>query len=140
MHFTAGPVGTTGDSTPTFAFASNETGSTFQCHFTGLPFVACPSPYTRTAPLSDGTHAFFVKAIDAAGNESATVARQFVVDTTPPQTTITSGPAANSTTADRTPTFGFSSSEANSTFQCRYDTKVFAPARGPAQPTLPPPR
>ena len=131
VHFTAGPVGTTGDSTPTFAFASNEAGSTFQCHYTGLPFVACASPYTRPTPLSDGTHALFVKAIDAVGNESATVSRQFVVDTTPPQTTITSGPAANSTTADRTPTFGFSSSEANSTFQCRYDTKVFAPCSGP---------
>ena len=97
----------------------------------GLPFVACPSPYTRPRRSPNGAHTLFVKAIDAVGNESATVARPFTVDTTPPQTTITSGPAANSTTADRTPTFGFSSSEANSTFQCRYDTKVFAPCSGP---------
>ena len=123
VHFTAGPVGTTGDSTPTFAFASSEIGTAFQCHYTGQPFVSCASPYTRTAPLADGTHAFYVKGIDPVGNESAIISRQFVTDTTPPQTTITGGPAAGSSTADRTPTFTFSSSEANSTFLCRYRHK-----------------
>ena len=44
----------------------------------------------------------------AAGNESAIITRQFVTDTMPPQTTITGGPAAGSSTADRTPTFTFS--------------------------------
>ena len=67
------------------------------------PTLRRPAPrrYTRTAPLSDGTHTFYVKAIDAAGNESAIISRQFVTDTTPPQTTITGGPAAGSSTADR---------------------------------------
>jgi hypothetical protein len=40
-------------------------------------------------------------------------------DTTPPQTTITSGPSG--TVASSTATFGFSSSEAGSTFQCSLD-------------------
>ena len=45
-------------------------------------------------------------------------------DTTPPQTTITSGPsgAVRSTSA----TFGFTSSEAGSTFACLLDSPVFA--------------
>ena len=139
VHFTAGPVGTTGDSTPTFAFASSEIGTAFQCHYTGQPFVSCASPYTRTAPLTDGTHAFYVKGIDPAGNESAIITRQFVTDTKPPQTTITGGPAAGSSTADRTPTFTFSSSEPSSTFLCRYDTKAFAACSGPGASHTPSP-
>lgn len=43
-----------------------------------------------------------------------------VVMTAPPETTITSGPAHNSTTADSTPTFTFASSEpTGARFQCR---------------------
>lgn len=43
-----------------------------------------------------------------------------VVLTAPPETTITSGPAHNSTTPDSTPTFNFASSEpAGARFQCR---------------------
>lgn len=48
-----------------------------------------------------------------------------VVMTTPPETTITSGPAHNSTTTDSTPTFTFSSSEpTGATFQCRISAGV----------------
>jgi hypothetical protein len=137
VHFTSGPVGITGDPTPTFGFASNETGTAFQCHFEGQPFVNCASPYTRTARLSDGTHTFSIKGVDAVGNESTVVSRQFVVDTTPPNTTITGGPAAGGSTADRTPTFTFSSSEASSTFQCHYDAKVFVPCTGPGASDTP---
>jgi hypothetical protein len=138
-HFTAGPIGTTGDPTPTFAFAAdaNNPGSTFQCHFTNQAFFPCASPYTRGTPLPDGNHAFFVKAIDPVGNESVVISRQFVTDTTPPQTTITGGPAPGSTTADRTPTFTFSSSEASSTFLCRYDTKAFVACSGPGASDTP---
>src|SRR3954454_1679533 len=140
-RFTSGPSGVTGDPTPTFAFAAdvNNPGSTFQCHFTNQAFVPCRSPYTRGAPLPDGTHAFYIKAIDPVGNESAIISRQFVVDTTPPQTTITGGPAANGSTADHTPTFTFSSNEAGSTFQCHYDSKAFVPCSGPGASDTPSP-
>ena len=49
----------------------------------------------------------------------------------PPETTIDSGPANGATTNDSTPTFGFSSSEAGSTFQCRVDTASFASCTTP---------
>jgi Glycosyl hydrolase catalytic core len=137
VHFTSGPVGVTGDPTPTFGFAASENGTTFQCHFTNQAFFPCASPYTRPTPLPNGTQSFSIKAIDPVGNESTVVSRQFVVDTTPPNTTITGGPAAGSSTADRTPTFTFSSSEANSTFQCRYDAKAFVPCTGPGASDTP---
>ncbi len=50
------------------------------------------------------------------------------VDTTPPETTITSGPAV---TNDSTPTFGFASNEASSTFRCSIDLAAFGPCSGP---------
>ncbi|MDX6689700.1 MAG: hypothetical protein QOG15_1157 [Solirubrobacteraceae bacterium] len=43
-------------------------------------------------------------------------------DGTPPETTITGGPAAGSTIRDNTPTLTFASNEAGSTFVCRVDT------------------
>jgi hypothetical protein len=128
---TAGPSqgGFTNDPTPTFKFASNEPGSTFTCHFDAGSFMNCPSPFTRGSPLADGSHTFSVKAIDAPGNASAVVSRSFTVDTIAPQTTISSGPSGPTT--DNTPTFNFSSSQPNSTFQCRFDSQAFAPCSGP---------
>jgi hypothetical protein len=50
-------------------------------------------------------------------------------DTTPPDTTITSGPAAS--TSSTGATFAFSSTEAGSTFQCRVDAAAYAPCSSP---------
>jgi len=62
--------------------------------------------------------------------------KAFTTDSTAPQATITAGPAPGSSTSDSTPTFSFTSSEAGSTFQCRFDAKPFAPCAAPytAQP------
>jgi hypothetical protein len=49
----------------------------------------------------------------------------------PPETTITSGPAAGSTTNDATPTFAFSSSQAGAIFECKIDAGFFAPCSSP---------
>ena len=88
---TGGPSqgGVTNNTTPRFSFTSNEPGSTFVCRVDGRPYTGCSSPYA-TPRLSDGNHAFFVKAIDAPGNESEVVWRSFTVDTlAPPVPTIT---------------------------------------------------
>jgi hypothetical protein len=223
---TGGPAnaGLTKDPTPTFSFASTEAGSTFACRFDSGSFAPCVPPYT-SFQLSQGSHAFSVKAIDAAGNEGAIVSRTFTVDsrapaaplitatvpgspananaprakgtaepgstvrvykttgctgaaaavgpastfastglkvTVPddtttrlrakatdaagntsacsaartyvedsraPQTTISSGPSG--VTLEASPTFGFASSQAGSTFECRFDSEPFAACSGP---------
>ena len=69
--------------------------------------------------VGDGAHPYTAKATDAAGNVSvASNTRTITVDTTAPETTITSGPigATNGTS----PSFGFSS-ETGATFQCKLD-------------------
>jgi hypothetical protein len=120
----SGPSGLTNDATPTFTFHSTESNSTFQCAIDDGAFASCTSPYTTDA-LSDGEHTFRVRAIDRAGNvDAAPATRTFTVDTTPPETTITSGPTglwAPGKTNDSTPTFTFDSSESGSTFECSVD-------------------
>jgi hypothetical protein len=76
----------------TFAFTSSEADSTFVCSFDGGGLAPCDSPKTY-AGLGDGTHAFAVQAVDAAGNTDASPAlyswqikplTPAVIDRTPP--------------------------------------------------------
>jgi hypothetical protein len=128
-NITAGPTGLTNDSTPSFGFNSNEPGSTFQCKIDGGAFGPCTSPKV-TPSLGDGSHTFYVRAIDRAHNVDGTPAsRAFMVDATPPDTHITAGPAG--LTTDATPTFAFNSTEPGSTFQCRIDAGSFGGCGSP---------
>jgi hypothetical protein len=79
-RITSGPAGgsTIHDPTPTFSFTSSRIGSTFQCRVDAGALRPCASPFT-TAALSNGAHSFSVRAVDAAGNVSATVSRSFTV-------------------------------------------------------------
>lgn len=60
------PPRKTHDRTPTFAFAADEAGSTFQCKLDSKRFRACRSPFT-TARLPPGRHRFQVRARDDSG-------------------------------------------------------------------------
>ena len=97
----------------------------------------CGSPRTPSTPLADGTHTFSVKAIDVAGNQST------VSPAPSPSTRCRRrrrSPRARPTAArppDHTPTFGFVSSQAGSTFQCRFDAELFAACSGPGDTHTP---
>jgi hypothetical protein len=142
-NITSGPTGgsTISDPTPTFGFSSSEGGSSFQCRIDGGAFGPCSGPgntHTPATPLSDGQHTFEVRAVDAATNaDPSPASRTFTVDTTPPNTTIDSGPVEGSTINDPTPTFGFSSNEGGSSFQCRIDGGAFGPCSGPGSTHTP---
>jgi hypothetical protein len=126
----SGPTGVISATSVTFTFSSTETGSTFQCRLNTGSFVSCSSPYTITG-LTDGAQTFEVRAIDGVGNVDPTPAtRSWTVDTQPPETTITSGPADGSTTGPGV-TFNFTSSETGSTFECSLDSGPFLPCTSP---------
>jgi hemolysin type calcium-binding protein/Big-like domain-containing protein len=68
-----GPSGPTNDPTPTFTISSSETGSRFRCRVDSGSYAACSSPKT-TSHLTDGSHTFYVRATDPAGNLDPTPA------------------------------------------------------------------
>ncbi len=118
----------------TFSFTSSESGSSFECKIDGGSFAPCNSPKTVTS-LANGAHSFAVRATDGAGNVDGSAAtRGFSVDTndhTPPETTITSGPGEGATVPTATTSFGFSSSESGSTFECKLDGGGFESCNSP---------
>jgi arylsulfatase A-like enzyme len=129
----SGPAGPTNNPTPTFAFSSSEPGSSFECRVDSGSYASCASPMT-TPKLADGSHTFYVRASDPAGNADQTPgSRDFTVDTAPPDTTITVGPSG--TTNNPTPTFAFSSSEPGSSFECRVDLGTYASCASPMTTT-----
>jgi len=67
----------------TFTFTSNEAG-TFECALDAAPLAACTSPAAYTN-LVDGTHAFTVRAKDAAGNvDPSPATKSWTIRTGPP--------------------------------------------------------
>ncbi|MHA2647799.1 MAG: choice-of-anchor J domain-containing protein [bacterium JZ-2024 1] len=121
---TSAPPAISSNASATFAFQSNESGSTFQCQLDGSGFVGCTSPQVYTG-LSDGNHTFFVRAIDPSGNVDATPAtHNWAIDTVAPDTLVTGGPPAltNQTVAS----FNLQSNESPVTFECSLDGSPFS--------------
>ena len=133
-----GPSATTTSTSATFTFSSNEAGVIFECALDGVwitdpqtgDLIECLSPF-GFADLTVGSHTFEVRAIDEAGNVDLTPANftWTIVDSTEPNTTITSGPSA--TTSDPNAQFTFASSEPGSTFECSLDAAAFAACTSP---------
>ena len=126
----SGPAeSSTSSDSPSFGFSS-EPGATFQCSLDGVAFSTCGSPQ-QYAELSDGSHAFSVRAIDPVGNVDASpAARSWNVDATSPDTRIDSGPSDGALTNARSASYGFSS-EAGATFECSVDGGAFASCSSP---------
>jgi len=111
-----------------FSFESNESGSTFECSLDDSVFTDCESPIEYSG-LSEGLHNFSVLAIDPAGNrELEAETRAWMVDTAPPETTITVFP--NETSYESTASFSFVANEASS-FKCSIDGSIPASCSSP---------
>jgi len=77
----AGPEGVTTDPSPSFGFASDQAGSSFECSFDGAAFDACTSPQGYSE-LADGPHTFAVRATNDQLTTGTAASREFTVDTT----------------------------------------------------------
>jgi hypothetical protein len=82
------PTDPSGDPSPTFEFSANEPGSTFECRLDGGAWGSCSTPQTY-GPLNDGNHSFAVRATDPAGNTSAAVTYDWLLDSGAPAVTLT---------------------------------------------------
>jgi len=126
---TSFPANPTNSANASFSFVANEAGSTFACSLDGAAFALCASP-ANFAGLTAGSHTFRVRATDAAGNTDLTPASYtWTIDLTAPNTSITSNPPAS--TNNSSATFGFSATQAGSTFTCSLDGGVFVGCTSP---------
>ncbi len=99
------------------------------CKMDGGGYAACTSPFTSST-LTDGSHTFYVYAIDNATNADATPASYtWILDTTAPDTQIDSQPAnpSNSSSA----AFTFSSVDSTATFECSLDGGAYSACTSP---------
>lgn len=106
---TAQPANPTNSTSASFSFTSTETGSTFECQLDSGGYSTCTSPKSYTG-LTAGSHIFYVKANDSAGNTDATPASYtWTIDTNAPAFGSTS---YSSDSFINTATVGYSLSKA----------------------------
>jgi hypothetical protein len=84
---------------------------------------------TPTAPIADGVYTAQAEQADDSGNLARSAAHTFTIDTTPPQATISSGPADPTSASDAT--LVFAADEAGSSFACRLDGGAYAVCTSP---------
>jgi hypothetical protein len=138
------PPATTTATGAAFTYTSNKVGHAadgstlnFECKLDAQAFAPCLAAGQSYAGLADGPHTFSVQAVlhaqldpALARHVSAAATRTWTIDTTPPETTITSGPADGTTIVDVSPTLSFTASEPSS-FTCRIDGGGAAPCASP---------
>ncbi|HEX4922906.1 MAG TPA: Ig-like domain-containing protein, partial [Bdellovibrionales bacterium] len=129
------PNNPTNDSAGTFVFSGNDgsgTGVTgFQCRVDAGVFGACASPLTLPV-MADGSHTFYVKAVDAVANESTTLSYSWTIDTSLPVVNILTGPAATVNTS--TASFTFSATDTGTgvaQIECSLDGGAYAACSSP---------
>ena len=142
-QITGHPASLSSSSASHFTLSGSDPGGTgvasFQCRLDSTQVAdwgSCSSP-SDYASLSDGGHTFEVRAVDQAGNTDASPATfSWNIDTTAPQTQITSSPAA--LTASAAAEFAFSGADTGGSgvvsFECRRDSTqaaAWAPCTSP---------
>ncbi len=130
----SGPGAFTNQTSATFGFSDSEPGVTFDCRLDKGAFPPCASPKTYT-DVSPGQHTFFVKAVDAAGNESAAAPYTWTIDVVPPPTPILDSTPPNPS-GSSSAEFTFSDAEGDASFQCGLDGASFSACSSPQKYAL----
>jgi len=126
---TASPPATTNQTSATFSFTSNISDAVFGCNRDNTFYFSCTSPYTFSS-LAVGSHTVQIRATSTGGSTDATPATYtWVIDTTPPDTTITSSPASNTTSTSAS--FSFTSNEGGVSFGCNRDNTFYFSCTSP---------
>ena len=126
---TSGPEGLINTRDVTFGASSTEAGSTFKCRLVGTSGGtvfdgACPGGAAPAfTSLADDVYTLTVTAVDPATNEDPNPAvGNFEVDATAPTTSLSSGPAATTTSRRATAEFDGADGRRLKGFECRLDS------------------
>jgi len=121
----------TSDNTPTIT-GTADANNTVTVRLNGSPVGTVTADasgnwsFTPTTALADGPYAIVAIATDARGrNSTPSAERNFTVDTTPPDTSIVTGPTQETENPDAA--FTFSATEPDVTYECSLDGAAFAP-------------
>jgi hypothetical protein len=116
----------------TFTFTGDDAGAGvtgYECRLDAEAFGDCTSPKAYTG-LGNGSHTFYVRALDGAGNVDPTPASYtWTVDVVSPVVTLTEKPPLVTNSASAT--FGFVSDKVNSSYDCSLDGAPFAACTSP---------
>ncbi|MBK7217014.1 MAG: ExeM/NucH family extracellular endonuclease [Candidatus Promineofilum sp.] len=86
---TNNPTNPSNSNSAFFQYTSSEGGNQFECQLDGTGWTDCDGNQVTYGGLTDGSHTFEVRAIDAANNTDPTPASYtWVIDTTGPTVTI----------------------------------------------------
>ena len=141
LNITGGPSGQTfgPGTTQTWTFTATDATSTVTalCRVRSTSSTPAFSPCSGATAshaisnLPDGSYTFEAFARDGGRLEPAVQSRTFAIDATPPETTVTSGPADGSSSTDTTGRVRILGRPGRSTFQCRvYPAALTPPAFG----------
>jgi len=112
-----------GTSTTSFTFSSAGATS-FECRVDAAAFSPCSSG-DSLGPFADGSHTFFVRALDELGNASAAASSQWTIDTIAPQAPVITG-EPQSPSGSSSASFSFTDADPTVTFQCQLDGAGFS--------------
>jgi hypothetical protein len=133
LRFTRTPANPSSLALAGFEFTGSDLGSgvdSYECRLDTAAYSACVSPSSVT--VTDGSHTYFVRNKDRAGNVSDPISYTWVTDATAPVIVITSAPA--NPTTERDAAFTFTASDAGlgiASVQCSLDGSVLADCVSP---------
>ena len=139
VNITGGPTGTVPTNTASFPFTAADNPSpnsgtgpvATKCKLDGGAFLPCALLVAVTYnELSDGPHTVTIQGTDQAGNPHSDF-RTWTVDTTPPQTTITSDPGAVNPSPDAT--FASARTSRARPIECSLDGGPWQPCMSPKE-------
>jgi hypothetical protein len=79
--------------TPSFGLVSSPDGASFECSLDGAAFSPCDQVISYPGVAPGTSHVFKARAVLAGATDPTPLVQPFTIDTTPPDTTIVSGPS-----------------------------------------------
>lgn len=136
--FNSTPSSVSNQTQSPFSFSGTDNLSTllvYECKADGNAYAVCTSPISINLP--EGTHRFFVRAKDEAGNVSAEISYAWKIDLTAPTVQITSNPPAFSNNANAAFSFvGSDDGQPLARYECQFDGGAYAACTSPKSQTL----
>ncbi len=131
-NLVSAPSGATTSTSAAPTFSTPTSGATLECKLDAGAWATCTSPRSYTG-LAEGSHTFSVRAVYGGLSDDTPATATWTVDTTVPNTSITSQPAANESSTSAS--LGFTGTDPGgsgvASYQCRIDAGAWGACTSP---------